>query len=63
MRPADILAAQANGIRAIAVATGLTAEEELRKLQPDILLKDLRALRLAHGGGGHLKSLHPWRTA
>ena len=44
--PADVLAAQANGIRAIAVATGLTAEEELRKLQPDFLLKDLRGLRL-----------------
>ena len=44
--PADIVAAQANHIRAIAVATGLTAEEELRKYQPDILLKDLRELRL-----------------
>ncbi|HMD71086.1 MAG TPA: HAD family hydrolase [Bryobacteraceae bacterium] len=42
--PADVLAAQANGIRSIAVATGLTAEEELRKLQPDFLLKDLREL-------------------
>jgi phosphoglycolate phosphatase-like HAD superfamily hydrolase len=42
--PADVLAAQANGIRSIAVATGLTAEEELRKLQPDFLLKDLRGL-------------------
>ena len=42
--PADILAAQANGIRAIAVATGLTAAEELRTHQPDILLKDLRGL-------------------
>jgi phosphoglycolate phosphatase len=44
--PADILAARANGIRSITVATGLTAEEELRKHQPDILLKDLRGLRL-----------------
>jgi phosphoglycolate phosphatase-like HAD superfamily hydrolase len=44
--PADILAARANGIRSIAVATGLTAEEELRKHQRDFLLKDLRALRL-----------------
>ena len=44
--PADILAAQANGIRSIAVATGLTGEEELRKLRPDVLLKDLRGLRL-----------------
>jgi phosphoglycolate phosphatase-like HAD superfamily hydrolase len=44
--PADILAARANHIRAIAVATGLTAEKELRTHQPDILLKDLRGLRL-----------------
>jgi phosphoglycolate phosphatase-like HAD superfamily hydrolase len=44
--PADILAAQANHIRAIAVATGLTAAEELRSYEPDILLKDLRELRL-----------------
>jgi phosphoglycolate phosphatase len=44
--PADILAAQANHIRAIAVATGLTAEEELRAHQPDVLLKDLRGLRM-----------------
>jgi phosphoglycolate phosphatase-like HAD superfamily hydrolase len=44
--PADVLAAQANHIRAIAVATGLTAAEELREHQPDILLKDLRELRL-----------------
>ena len=44
--PADILAARANRIRAIAVATGLTAKEELRKYQPDILLKDLRGLRV-----------------
>jgi phosphoglycolate phosphatase-like HAD superfamily hydrolase len=42
--PADVLAARANHIRAIAVATGLTAEEELREHQPDILLKDLRLL-------------------
>jgi phosphoglycolate phosphatase-like HAD superfamily hydrolase len=44
--PADILAAQANRIRAIAVATGLTPAEELRSHHPDILLKDLRELRL-----------------
>jgi phosphoglycolate phosphatase-like HAD superfamily hydrolase len=42
--PADILAAQANHIRAIAVATGLTPAEELRSLQPDFVLKDLRGL-------------------
>jgi phosphoglycolate phosphatase-like HAD superfamily hydrolase len=44
--PADILAARANRIRAIAVATGLTPAEELKSHQPDILLKDLRELRL-----------------
>ena len=44
--PADVLAAQANGIRSIAVATGLTGAEELRKLRPEILLKDLRELRV-----------------
>ena len=44
--PADVLAAQANSIRSIAVATGLTGEEELRKLRPEILLKDLRGLRV-----------------
>ena len=42
--PADILAAQANHIRAIAVATGLTPAEELQSHHPDILLKDLRGL-------------------
>jgi phosphoglycolate phosphatase-like HAD superfamily hydrolase len=42
--PADVLAAQANGIRSIAVATGLTGEEELRAHHPDVLLKDLRGL-------------------
>ena len=44
--PADILAAQANGIRSIAVATGLTPAQELLSHHPDILLKDLRELRL-----------------
>ena len=37
--PADILAAQANHIRAIAVATGLTPAEELRSHQPDIRIE------------------------
>lgn len=44
--PADILAARANGIRAIAVETGLTSAEELSSHRPDFLLKDLRELRL-----------------
>jgi phosphoglycolate phosphatase-like HAD superfamily hydrolase len=44
--PADAIAALANGIRAISVATGLTSAEELRRERPHILLKDLRELRL-----------------
>lgn len=44
--PSDILAAQANGIRSIAVCTGISSEEELRRHQPDLLLRDLRRLRL-----------------
>ena len=44
--PADILAARRNHIRAIAVQTGITPVEELIAESPDILLKDLRDLRL-----------------
>jgi phosphoglycolate phosphatase-like HAD superfamily hydrolase len=44
--PADILAARGNGIRSIAVQTGITPVEELRALHPDYLLRDLRQLRL-----------------
>jgi phosphoglycolate phosphatase-like HAD superfamily hydrolase len=44
--PADILAARANGIRAISVQTGVTAVEDLAALAPDFLLPNLRALRL-----------------
>ena len=49
--PADIIAAQRNRIRAISVATGLTPAGELQALQPDILLRDLRDLRLRMVGG------------
>jgi phosphoglycolate phosphatase-like HAD superfamily hydrolase len=42
----DIVAAHANGIRAISVQTGITPVEELIPLHPDVLLKDLRELRL-----------------
>lgn len=42
----DIVAARKNGIRAIAVLTGITPREELEALAPDHLLRDLRALRL-----------------
>lgn len=44
--PQDILAARANGIRAISVQTGITPVEELVELHPDVMLKDLRELRL-----------------
>jgi phosphoglycolate phosphatase-like HAD superfamily hydrolase len=44
--PADIQAARENGIRAIAVETGITPVEELQAMRPDILLRDLRGLRL-----------------
>jgi len=42
----DIIAAHANGIRSISVRTGITPVEELLRERPDILLKDLRKLRL-----------------
>jgi phosphoglycolate phosphatase len=44
--PNDVRAAHANGIRAIAVATGLASMEELRSHAPDVILPDLRSLAL-----------------
>jgi phosphoglycolate phosphatase len=44
--PADILAAQENGIRAIGVHTGISTADELRAHAPDYLLESLRRLRL-----------------
>ena len=44
--PNDVQAARANRVRAIAVATGLSSAEELSGCSPDLLLPDLRALRL-----------------
>jgi len=44
--PPDVRAARGNRIRSIAVATGLTGAEELRREGPDYLLRDLRDLRL-----------------
>ena len=44
--PNDIRAAQANGIRSIAVATGVEPSEILANYKPDLLLPDLRSLRL-----------------
>jgi phosphoglycolate phosphatase len=45
--PADIRAARTNRIHAIAVATGISTAAELAAESPDLLLKDLRALRLS----------------
>ena len=42
--PNDIRAARANGVRSIAVATGVIGAEELATHTPDILVPDLRAL-------------------
>jgi phosphoglycolate phosphatase len=42
--PADIIAAQANGIRSIAVCTGLTSREELAAHAPDLILESLEGL-------------------
>jgi phosphoglycolate phosphatase-like HAD superfamily hydrolase len=44
--PSDILAAQRNGIRAIAVHTGISTRDELLAYAPDLLLEDLRSLNL-----------------
>jgi phosphoglycolate phosphatase-like HAD superfamily hydrolase len=44
--PQDIQAARANRIRAISVQTGITPVAELEALHPDVLLRDLRDLRL-----------------
>lgn len=42
--PNDVRAAKANGIRSVAVATGVISIEELKTHSPDVLLPDLRAL-------------------
>jgi phosphoglycolate phosphatase-like HAD superfamily hydrolase len=44
--PNDVRAARANGIRAVAVATGLISSAELARHQPEVLVDDLRALTL-----------------
>jgi phosphoglycolate phosphatase len=44
--PNDIRAAQANGVRSVAVATGLVSFDELATHRPDVLVHDLRALLL-----------------
>jgi phosphoglycolate phosphatase len=42
--PNDIRAARANGVRSIAVATGLAGADELAAHSPDLLVPDMRAL-------------------
>jgi len=44
--PSDILAAKANRVRAVAVYTGISTREELLAHQPEVLVADLRAVRL-----------------
>jgi phosphoglycolate phosphatase len=44
--PNDIQAARANGVQSIAVATGLSSEAELAAHSPDVLVPDLRHLKL-----------------
>src|ERR1700722_2336768 len=44
--PNDINAAKANGVRSIAVATGLVGTEELAEHHPDVLTPDLRSLTM-----------------
>jgi phosphoglycolate phosphatase-like HAD superfamily hydrolase len=44
--PNDILAARANCVRSIAVATGLVGAEELASHSPDILVPDMRSLSI-----------------
>ncbi len=43
----DVRAAQANGVRAIAVATGLATRDDLALCRPDFLVNDLRSVRLS----------------
>lgn len=43
--PADVRAAQANGLFAVAVATGISTHDELAAESPDLLVDDMRSLR------------------
>jgi len=44
--PNDIRAARANKVRVVAVATGVVGAEELAEHAPDVLLPDLRGLKI-----------------
>ena len=46
--PQDVRAAQENGIRSIAVRTGITPPGELEACQPDLILDDLTCLDYSH---------------
>jgi phosphoglycolate phosphatase-like HAD superfamily hydrolase len=50
--PSDVIAARGNGIRSIAVCTGITPPAELQAEGPDFLLGTLRELRLRMVEGG-----------
>ncbi len=44
--PNDIAAARANGLRCVAVGTGVVPLDELAQHRPDVLVQDLRELKL-----------------
>ena len=44
--PNDIRAAKANGVRSVAVGTGLIGEAELARHAPDVLVPDMRTLSI-----------------
>lgn len=44
--PNDVRAARANGVRSVAVCTGVVGREELSTHEPDILVEDLRFLNV-----------------
>lgn len=44
--PNDIRAAQAHGVRSVAVATGLIGKAELARCAPDLLVPDMRVLTI-----------------
>jgi phosphoglycolate phosphatase-like HAD superfamily hydrolase len=44
--PNDVRAAKLNGIRSVAVATGMVSRSALVMHSPDVLLPDLRCLKL-----------------
>jgi len=63
--PNDVAAARYAGIRAIAVATGLTSREELERAGPDVLLEDLRGLTVdvLRGEPPELPGVEAWQDA